>query len=92
MQRTAPQALRQGRSGVQGQRLLPHRQPRVHEDVEQRLGQELFGVDELFGEVQLVVERFLVECVVECFVEFFVEFRAGRGRLQLIRELSTGPR
>src|SRR5882757_4648385 len=38
VQRAAAQALRQGRSGLQGQRFLPHRQPRIGEDREQRLG------------------------------------------------------
>ena len=50
-----------GRSGVQGQRFLPHRQPRARQELE-RLHQQL-GVDELelvfVGQVQLqLIQRF----------------------------------
>ncbi len=37
VRRPAAQALRQRRSGVQGQRLLPHRQPRVGQELRQEL-------------------------------------------------------
>ena len=54
VRRAAAQAVRQRGRGVQGQRLLPHRQPRVRQELGQRLREELRVLGELVESEQLV--------------------------------------
>jgi hypothetical protein len=97
VQRTAAQAVRQGRRGVQGQRFLPQRQPRnleVERDCElvqeqRQLDadvQRLLGLVEQFvGFLELVVVGIIVIRVRVVIFWVFVEFQqfdAGR-RVQL---------
>ena len=75
MQRKAAQTLRQGRGRVQGQRLLPHRQPRLVEELEQQF----------VGQLRFVELQFLGQLIEHVVGQVVVEFLECR--IQLVGQL-----
>ncbi len=80
----AAQAFRLGGSGVQGQRVLPHRQPRIGQERIQRLRPQGFG-ERLVEHVVGLSSSSSV--VIERFVDQQLQRRPCRGRVELAPEV-----